>query len=179
MTQDGTTAAGVAATDLLYHRDAYLRSVEARVVAADAETRTVALDRTIVYPGGGGQPHDTGVLTNAAGGEWPIVAAKKAGDVVWHELGGEDVLLPQRGHQQQDECHQIEDQQPQHGRPEQKPEPAARMGVPGDVAQSTPVCMRRSFNSGWKRMPKPEARRTSPRTGRGIRNCFELLPRSS
>jgi hypothetical protein len=40
------------------------------------------------------------------------------------------------------------------------------IGVPGDVAQSTPVCMRRSLSSGWMRMPKPEARRTSPRTGR-------------
>ncbi|MCC6314073.1 MAG: alanyl-tRNA editing protein, partial [Thermomicrobiales bacterium] len=94
MTHDKTTApAPAAATDLLYHRDAYLKATEATVVAVDPESRTVALDRTIVYPGGGGQPHDTGTLTSGSGGEWPVVAAKKAGDAVWHELGG-DAALP-------------------------------------------------------------------------------------
>jgi misacylated tRNA(Ala) deacylase len=92
MTHDQTSAAGVVATELLYHRDAYLRSTDASVVAVDHENRSVALDRTVIYPGGGGQPHDIGTLTSASGGEWPIVAAKKTGDVVWHQLGGESSL---------------------------------------------------------------------------------------
>ena len=96
MTDQPTTAEGVAATDLLYHRDAYLQSVEATVVGADPEARAVALDRTIVYPGGGGQPHDTGTMTGADGAAWPIDSAKKTGDVVWHTLGG-DAPLPAIG----------------------------------------------------------------------------------
>ena len=50
------------ATELLYLRDAYLTDVEARVVEVDADGRRVALDRTVFYPTGGGQPHDAGVL---------------------------------------------------------------------------------------------------------------------
>ena len=43
-----------------------------------------------------------------------------------------------------------------------------------------PVCILRSFSSGWKRKPKPDVRRTSsPRMGLRIKNFFELLPWSS
>lgn len=92
MTNDSTSDAGAPATDLLYHRDAYLSSVDATVVGVDPDARTVALDRTIVYPGGGGQPHDTGTMTGLEGDAWPIDAAKKMGDQVWHALGGEAPL---------------------------------------------------------------------------------------
>ncbi len=73
-------------TTLLYHTDAYLRDFTATVTAV--EGNAVALDRTAFYPGGGGQPHDLGVLTV---GELPLAVTKvrKAGDVVWHELAGE------------------------------------------------------------------------------------------
>ncbi len=43
-------------TDLLCHRDAYLKEFEATVVEVDATERSVALDRTAFFPGGGGQP---------------------------------------------------------------------------------------------------------------------------
>ena len=80
-------------TDLLYQRDSGLRSVEATVVGVAAESRLVALDRTVVFPGGGGQPADTGMLTRLADGrQWPVVAARKAGGIVWHELGGDELL---------------------------------------------------------------------------------------
>ena len=69
------------ATDLLYLRDAYLATFTARVTAADAEGRRVALDRTAFYPTGGGQPHDTGTLAGAA-----VVEVRKEGDEVWHTL---------------------------------------------------------------------------------------------
>ncbi|MGI8810067.1 MAG: hypothetical protein ACR2KK_19930 [Acidimicrobiales bacterium] len=48
------------ATDLLYLRDASLRSFEATVVESGDDG--VTLDRTAFYVTGGGQPHDTGVL---------------------------------------------------------------------------------------------------------------------
>jgi len=47
-------------TELLYLRDAYLREVRALVTGADGSR--VTLDRTVFYPTGGGQPHDTGSL---------------------------------------------------------------------------------------------------------------------
>jgi misacylated tRNA(Ala) deacylase len=47
----------------------------------------VALDRTIFYPGGGGQPCDEGVLLRDSDGErWSVVATRKNGGVVWHQL---------------------------------------------------------------------------------------------
>ena len=80
-------------TDLLYQRDSGLRAVEAAVVGVDAESRTIALDRTVVFAGGGGQPSDEGVLTRLADDrQWPVLAARKAGGVVWHELDGDGPL---------------------------------------------------------------------------------------
>ena len=43
----------------------------------------VALDRTVFYPTGGGQPHDTGTLGDAR-----VIDVKKDGDLVWHTLDG-------------------------------------------------------------------------------------------
>ena len=54
-------------------------------IAADPEARTVVLDRTAFYPGGGGQPSDAGTLAAADGGVlWQVTAAKKEGAVVVH-----------------------------------------------------------------------------------------------
>jgi misacylated tRNA(Ala) deacylase len=49
-------------TELLYQTDSYLREFSATVTGIDAEQRGVLLDRTAFYPGGGGQPNDTGKL---------------------------------------------------------------------------------------------------------------------
>jgi misacylated tRNA(Ala) deacylase len=68
-------------TQLLYLRDAYLHEVDATVV--DVRDAAVALDRTVFYPTGGGQPHDTGTLAGAA-----VVDVRKDGDLVWHDLEG-------------------------------------------------------------------------------------------
>jgi misacylated tRNA(Ala) deacylase len=70
-------------TDLLYLQDAYLREFDAQVVALDVEGRRVALDRTVFYPTGGGQPHDTGWLDGRA-----VSRVDKASDLVWHTLDG-------------------------------------------------------------------------------------------
>ncbi len=47
-------------TDLLYYQDAYLTECDARVVNVDEDG--IALDRTVFYAIGGGQPGDSGVL---------------------------------------------------------------------------------------------------------------------
>ncbi len=78
-------------TELLYQTDSYLREIEAKITAVDMERRAVALDRTIFYPGGGGQPPDRGVL-EIAGLRLLVIDVKKIGEDVWHILGGEAPL---------------------------------------------------------------------------------------
>ncbi|HEX7398706.1 MAG TPA: alanine--tRNA ligase-related protein, partial [Candidatus Limnocylindrales bacterium] len=78
-------------SDNLCYVDAYVRSVEARLravepPAAEGRGAMVLLDRTVFYPGGGGQPADRGVLRTPDGSEWTVVAARKQGDEIWHEL---------------------------------------------------------------------------------------------
>lgn len=68
-------------TELLFLRDAYLRSFDATVVAVDDVGLRVALDRTAFYATGGGQPHDTGEL-----GGFEVASVKKEGDLVWHDV---------------------------------------------------------------------------------------------
>jgi misacylated tRNA(Ala) deacylase len=49
-------------TELLYHTDSYLKEFTAQVTRVDENKNGVYLDKTAFYPGGGGQPHDTGVF---------------------------------------------------------------------------------------------------------------------
>ncbi|MBU4225710.1 MAG: alanyl-tRNA editing protein [Chloroflexi bacterium] len=79
-------------SDLLYQTDSYLQEFDARVIAVEAEPRAVVLDRTAFYPGGGGQPCDTGKLT-IGGVTYPVERVKKQGDNALHFLGG-DAPLP-------------------------------------------------------------------------------------
>jgi misacylated tRNA(Ala) deacylase len=75
----------MAGTDLLFLRDAYLTEVEATVVEVDVVGRRVALDRTVFYPTGGGQPNDTGGLADL-----PVTDVRKGdGGLVWHTLAGD------------------------------------------------------------------------------------------
>ena len=78
-------------TDLLYQTDSYLKEFDASVTAADEITRAVVLDRSAFYPGGGGQPCDTGVLA-LAGQTWPVQRVRKGPQGVEHFLGGEGSL---------------------------------------------------------------------------------------
>lgn len=73
-------------TELLYLTDAYLTEVEATVI--DGREGGVALDRTVFYPTGGGQPHDVGTL-RWDGGSAAVTGVKKEGLVAWHAVEGE------------------------------------------------------------------------------------------
>jgi misacylated tRNA(Ala) deacylase len=84
----------------LCYADAYARSVEARVEAVDesAEAPLIVLDRTVFYPGGGGQPADRGLLLRAADGRsWTVRAARKSGGDIVHELEPSAGSPPGRG----------------------------------------------------------------------------------
>ena len=76
----------------LFSTDAYARSVDAVVVEIDPEAHAVLLDRTVFYPGGGGQPADTGELVAEAGGTWRVTGAKRGGADVWHTIHADDEL---------------------------------------------------------------------------------------
>lgn len=82
-------------TELLYLEDAYVQSCEATVTEVDLDGRRVALDRTVFYVQGGGQPADHGTLS------WPtgdvvVTGVKRDGDTVWH-LCADDGELPAVG----------------------------------------------------------------------------------
>jgi misacylated tRNA(Ala) deacylase len=68
-------------TEQLYLQDAYATEFDAVVTAVDADR--VALDRTLFYATGGGQPHDTGTLDGV-----PVVEVRKDGADIWHTLDG-------------------------------------------------------------------------------------------
>jgi misacylated tRNA(Ala) deacylase len=74
----------------LCYTDAYARQVDAVVVEVDPDANAVLLERTVFYPGGGGQPADTGMLVADAGGSWRVTGAKKRDEDIWHtiEAGG-------------------------------------------------------------------------------------------
>ena len=73
----------------LCYTDAYRRSVDARVESVDGaeDAALVVLDRTVFYPGGGGQPPDRGLLLRASDGRtWTVRSARKSGSDIVHEL---------------------------------------------------------------------------------------------
>ncbi len=71
------------------YRDAYQRSLEARVLEVSTVDGPplVVLDATAFYPGGGGQPSDRGTVLRAADGRtWVVRAARRAAGEIVHEL---------------------------------------------------------------------------------------------
>jgi misacylated tRNA(Ala) deacylase len=70
-------------TDDLYSRDAYLSTTDASVT--DATDEGLVLDRTVLYPRGGGQPGDTGTI-RWDGGEVRVADTVKRGADVLHVL---------------------------------------------------------------------------------------------
>ena len=80
-------------TERIYSTDSYARAMEATVLDADSDDRRLPLDRTVFYPGGGGQPPDTGLLRV---GDDALVVERVTQDSsgVWHWVSGG---LPGRG----------------------------------------------------------------------------------
>ncbi len=74
-------------SEKIYSTDSYARTMAASVADADREDNRVLLDRTVFYPGGGGQPHDIGHLYVGDDRLAVIrVTADRRG--VWHWLEG-------------------------------------------------------------------------------------------
>jgi misacylated tRNA(Ala) deacylase len=84
-------------TETLYQTDSYLQSFDAKVTGQDSENHAVILDKTAFYPGGGGQPFDTGTLT-VEGKVHRIKRGRKAGEEIIHIIEGE-LPLPSVGTQ--------------------------------------------------------------------------------
>lgn len=76
-------------TELLFYDDSYLCDFDAAIVEVDKKEGRlrVALDRTAFYPGGGGQPNDSGWLT-VDGLRLSVDRVKRDGGQIWHALGG-------------------------------------------------------------------------------------------
>jgi misacylated tRNA(Ala) deacylase len=84
----------------LCYTDAYARRVDGRVVSVDdtGEAPLIVLDRTVFYPGGGGQPSDRGLVLRASDGRsWTVRAARKAGGDIVHELEPDEGGPPDLG----------------------------------------------------------------------------------
>jgi misacylated tRNA(Ala) deacylase len=76
------------AGEQLAYTDAYARSVTATVRDVElGAAPLIVLDKTVFYPGGGGQPSDRGLLLRGSDGRtWTVRGARKAGIEIAHEL---------------------------------------------------------------------------------------------
>jgi len=70
-------------TELMFYEHPFEEVFEARVL--DVVEGSIILDRTLLYPEGGGQPADHGTLEKA-GTVFRVVDVQKSGDVVLHKL---------------------------------------------------------------------------------------------
>lgn len=78
-------------TEMLYQRNSYQQEFEAIVTDIDEDNHAVILNQTAFYPGGGGQPPDTGVL-NSGENSWQVKRARKAGPKLLHIIEGDQPL---------------------------------------------------------------------------------------
>lgn len=80
-------------TEALYQLDSYLKEFSAKVTKTDEENKTIILDRTAFFPGGGGQVPDSGVIL------WQdqtfrVSRTKHSPDGILHMIEGEMPLPP-------------------------------------------------------------------------------------
>lgn len=73
-------------TDPIYLKEWYLKELQATVQSV--EGNRIVLDRTIFYPTGGGQPHDTGTLAKD-GEQFSVKNVAKQSGVIFHEVDRE------------------------------------------------------------------------------------------
>jgi misacylated tRNA(Ala) deacylase len=87
----------------LCYDDAYAHRVDGAVISVDPDSGPlVVLDATVFYPGGGGQPSDTGTLHRVSDGTtWVVRGARKVDGEIGHELAIAGVItadvLPRAG----------------------------------------------------------------------------------
>jgi misacylated tRNA(Ala) deacylase len=74
-------------TELLYQKDSYLQEFTATVTRVDLENNALILDQTAFYPGGGGQPADSGTI-KINDLLLPVKKARKSGTDVLHVIDG-------------------------------------------------------------------------------------------
>jgi misacylated tRNA(Ala) deacylase len=77
-------------TEKLYYIDSYSHEFEAKIVAVSEDGLAVALDRSLFFTPGGGQPTDTGTLT-IDGEIYNVTEAYSSEGLTWHKL---DRALP-------------------------------------------------------------------------------------
>ena len=80
-------------TERIYATDSYAREMSATVLRTDTDDRRILLDRTVFYPGGGGQPHDLGTLS-IGDDQLEVVRVTADSDGVWHWV---DASVPHAG----------------------------------------------------------------------------------
>ncbi len=68
---------------MLYYQDPYLKETNAIIV--EIKDNEVLLDNTIFYPGGGGQPFDTGTMENDKF-KTKVIETKKENGKIWHKV---------------------------------------------------------------------------------------------
>lgn len=76
-------------TQKYYEADAYRREADAVILAAEPDGRgggRLALDSTVFYPEGGGQPADHGTLTLPDGALLTVTDVHEQGGVIWHRV---------------------------------------------------------------------------------------------
>ena len=76
----------------LYLTDAYLREFEGTV--SKLADHGVVLDESTFYPGGGGQPCDSGTLVGPGGESWTVSGAEKSESGVIHWISEEPLPSP-------------------------------------------------------------------------------------
>ncbi|MHB8134807.1 MAG: alanyl-tRNA editing protein [Anaerolineaceae bacterium] len=72
-------------TITLYQTDSYLQEFDAIVTNIDPETHSLTLNQSAFFPGGGGQPNDTGWI-EINHQKISVLKVRKLGDEIWHDI---------------------------------------------------------------------------------------------
>ncbi|MCW4005672.1 MAG: alanine--tRNA ligase [Candidatus Bathyarchaeota archaeon] len=79
-------------TEQLYYPEPYLREFDGKILKI-INKEYVALDRTVFYPEGGGQPADHGYFAYEGGVRAEVTAVKKVGRVILHKIKADKMPL--------------------------------------------------------------------------------------
>ena len=77
-------------TEKYFEQDAFRTQCESIILAAEPDEKTgggrIALDGTVFYPEGGGQPADRGTLTLPDGATLNVTAVHEHDGILWHSV---------------------------------------------------------------------------------------------